>query len=282
MKSINLYESFKVRYLFGVFLAVAVSTYISADIVNLNNENPCGESIPFLTTLLITSFWSLYYCHKTSINALNFFSTKTFKSVDWLELFILGCMMFAFGYSYKLLILSINLIPEKQILQDILYERSIAIFQNSFKPGSISQHIFNALTSFIIGPICEEFLFRGIILNRWQKKWGTRKAIILTAIVFSAGHSFAPIPSLGGLLLSLIFVKYKSLLVCMIIHILHNSLFSFPVFLPEGAAIFTEEELTNFLHQIIDVKWLSTFTIMFVVNLFFILRFIIKNFPKRS
>jgi uncharacterized protein len=208
MISTNSYRSFKVRYLIGILLAATISTVGSMEIIGINNKDYYDKAI-YIIPFLITCLWSLYYCQRLAINVSGLIRTETVKSVKWLELCYLEFMMLIFSSSFLFLFLisAVSVIPKEQILQDILAEKNGTIFQESFKLGSIHQNIFNGITVVVIGPICEEFLFRGIILNRWQEKWGTRKSFVFTTILFAAGHSFAPIPSLLGLLSGLVFLK---------------------------------------------------------------------------
>ena len=79
----------------------------------------------------------------------------------------------------------------------------------------------------IFGPVLEELLFRGAITSALLKKYSPTKAIILSALVFGIFHiNPAQIitATLIGLLLGWIYYKTASLIPCILIHILNNSL----------------------------------------------------------
>jgi len=79
----------------------------------------------------------------------------------------------------------------------------------------------------VLGPILEELLFRGAITSALLKKYNPTKAIILSALVFGIFHiNPAQIitATLIGLLLGWIYYKTASLIPCILIHILNNSL----------------------------------------------------------
>ena len=81
------------------------------------------------------------------------------------------------------------------------------------------------LTVAIIGPICEEIIFRGVILEGMLKKYDTTKAILFSSLIFSVIH-LQPLQVIAtffiGLILGWIYVKTQSLWVCIGIHIVNN------------------------------------------------------------
>lgn len=79
----------------------------------------------------------------------------------------------------------------------------------------------------ILGPILEELLFRGAITKVLLQKYNPTKAIILSALIFGIVH-LNPVQVVGatlsGLLFAWIYYKTGSLISCILIHILNNSL----------------------------------------------------------
>lgn len=79
----------------------------------------------------------------------------------------------------------------------------------------------------LIGPICEEIIFRGIILEGFLTKYTTKKAIIFSALIFGIIH-FIPIQVVNaffmGIVLGWIYIKTKSLWVCIGIHVINNAI----------------------------------------------------------
>ncbi|NDV82201.1 CPBP family intramembrane glutamic endopeptidase [Bacteroides sp. 51] len=79
----------------------------------------------------------------------------------------------------------------------------------------------------LFGPILEELMFRGAIMRALLKKYNPTKAIILSALIFGIIH-FNPAQIVAGailgLLLGWIYYKTASLIPCILIHILNNSL----------------------------------------------------------
>lgn len=79
----------------------------------------------------------------------------------------------------------------------------------------------------IVAPLTEELLFRGLILRGFLRHYATRKAIIASALLFGAFH-LNPWQFLGatvlGVLFAWVFVRTRSLLLCMFGHAAANGL----------------------------------------------------------
>lgn len=78
----------------------------------------------------------------------------------------------------------------------------------------------------VIGPLMEETLFRGMILQS-LRPWGDRLAIIVSAVLFGITHMnfYQGVPAvLLGLLFGFVAVKAGSIVPTAIMHILYNSL----------------------------------------------------------
>lgn len=76
-----------------------------------------------------------------------------------------------------------------------------------------------------IGPICEEIIFRGVILRKFLKSYDPYKAIFLSALIFGVIHGVAIqviYAFVLGLLLGWIFYRTKSLWLCTFLHVLNN------------------------------------------------------------
>ena len=78
-----------------------------------------------------------------------------------------------------------------------------------------------------IGPICEEIIFRGVILKEFLKSYSPKIAIFFSALIFGIIH-FIPIQVMtaffAGLILGYIYYKTRSLWIPIIMHILNNLL----------------------------------------------------------
>lgn len=131
----------------------------------------------------------------------------------WL-LLLVSCLM-TFGTSWCIGVL-MELMPD--------YEQMVEEYAEVF--GAINP-IFLFIGGAIIGPICEEIIFRGILLKEFLLRYDYKTAILLSAIIFSIIHMM-PLQMIStffvGIILGYIYYKTKSLWLVCIIHIINNSI----------------------------------------------------------
>ena len=94
---------------------------------------------------------------------------------------------------------------------------------NQFHVDSI--HIFHIVIEAVIAPFVEEFVWRGFILYGLLTHYSAPRAIIINILLFTALHGFgAQTPSqiLVAFLLCVVFVSKRSVILCFVLHSLHN------------------------------------------------------------
>lgn len=93
-------------------------------------------------------------------------------------------------------------------------------------PENINEVLLFLIVGCIIGPVAEEFFFRGIIYG-FLRKWGITVALVLTTVIFIfAHHNTGQIPltqALGGIVFAIAYEIEDNLVVPIIIHILGNT-----------------------------------------------------------
>lgn len=74
----------------------------------------------------------------------------------------------------------------------------------------------------IAAPFIEEIAFRGILLQRWERKWGVNMALIASSIAFGCLH-FNPLGmTMFGLVMGLLYIRTRTLAVPVACHVLNN------------------------------------------------------------
>ncbi|WP_034670237.1 type II CAAX endopeptidase family protein [Ectobacillus panaciterrae] len=87
--------------------------------------------------------------------------------------------------------------------------------------------IYSVISACVYAPFMEELVFRGFFLNRLAYKWGVKRAIIVSSVLFGLGHSDIIGAAIFGVIMSLLYIKTKSLLTGMVVHALNNLIVSF-------------------------------------------------------
>lgn len=130
----------------------------------------------------------------------------------YLMLLPLGLLML-FGFDYILGELMTYLPNYDQMLED---------YKTMFEGIDMKYLLIGGV---IVGPICEEIIFRGIIEEGFIKTYDGPRAILYSAIIFGVIH-LVPLQvlsaGLAGILLGWIYWKTRSLWIVMILHIVNN------------------------------------------------------------
>ena len=130
------------------------------------------------------------------------------------------------------------------------------------------------ISAVLIAPIFEETLFRGYIAGGLQYAYGSVVAWILSSIIFGVAHGQAAVmvsATMSGLVLGFYFLRYRSVVLSMILHAMNNITVCF-------LHTFDAEELT--LRELIgnnDIYWsiqilCSIISLAAIVRMFFIIK----------
>lgn len=109
---------------------------------------------------------------------------------------------------------------------DILFEKLGYVYTGSSLPLTNGwELVLNIVLLGIIPPICEEIVFRGIILNGLRKKHSDVWAVVITGALFALMHGSLTqlvYPFLMGMLFSILVLRTGNLLSCIIVHMTNN------------------------------------------------------------
>ncbi|MGL4741009.1 MAG: lysostaphin resistance A-like protein [Sarcina sp.] len=114
----------------------------------------------------------------------------------------------------------------------------------------IDLKLSGVLQSFIYAPLIEELMYRGIILNSLIKKYPEKVALILTSSLFGIMHfNFYQTLNafLVGLMIGYLYIKTKSLYLCIVIHFFNNFI---ALYLP---SFIYDSMLTQLVYSVINL-----------------------------
>lgn len=148
-------------------------------------------------------------------------------------------------------------------------------------PDSHEEFMTNVLESFtivLIAPVVEEFFVRGILLTRWSIKWGTPKAILMSSLLFGIIHTDIIGAFFFGYVLSILYIRTKSLLIPISIHMANNLIASAIQFIPTPKQEVPQHE-THFVLQESETLLLM---VLAVIIISWAINIVWKYFPKES
>lgn len=131
----------------------------------------------------------------------------------------------------------------------------------------------------ILAPIVEEIVFRGILLRRVSFKFGVRKGIIISSIVFAIlhpglGHIFSFI---AGVIFSLIYLKYNNILISTITHMCYNFLY----FIVTVSSMFFINQNTS-ISNIESTIYIFVGVLGLVFSFGYLFKYIKVNLPEKN
>lgn len=148
-------------------------------------------------------------------------------------------------------------------------------------PDSHEEFTTNVLESFtivLIVPVVEEFFVRGILLTRWSIKWGTPMAILMSSLLFGIIHTDIIGAFFFGYVLSILYIRTKSLLIPISIHIANNLIASAIQFIPTHI----QEDPQHETHFVLQESDAIVLMVLAVIIVSWAINIVWKNFPKES
>ncbi len=213
--SINLaFSRIRLRSFFGWMILGSFIVYLSLDLTGAEDnlfEFVSGTLVFFAFPLL----WLFYKMQKNNAVFTSFFDKPS--SIPWRLILIATAMgmIFSFGISFIQFYILAQLIPD--FLVDLLSDGNVIDMSTTFTT------IFSVISACIFAPIMEEVIFRGFFLNRMAYKWGMKRAIIISSLIFGFGHIDVIGAFLFGVVMCLLYIKTKSLWTNIIVHALNNT-----------------------------------------------------------
>ncbi len=116
-------------------------------------------------------------------------------------------------------------------------------------------------SAILIGPLLEELMFRGLILQGFLRRYTVKKAVVVSALLFAVfhGNAFQFIPALtAGLLFGWWYARTGSLVSCIFGHAINNALIAF-------ASSFAGAYFPHYEGSQFNPVWLDIAGIIFLV-----------------
>ncbi|WP_242217557.1 CPBP family intramembrane glutamic endopeptidase [Bacillus cereus group sp. BfR-BA-01380] len=211
------FSRIRLRSFFGWMILGSFIAYLPLGVIGA--ENSLFEFVS--DTLVFFAFpllWLFYKMKKHNAAFTSFFDKPS--SIPWRLILMATAMgmIFSFGISFIQFYILAQLIPN--FLVDLLSDG------NAIDMSTTSTKILSVISACIFAPIMEEVIFRGFFLNRMAYKWGMKRAIIISSLIFGFGHVDVIGAFLFGVVMCLLYIKTKSLWTNIIVHALNNTVVS--------------------------------------------------------
>lgn len=186
--------------------------------IPLNLSGASDNTIEFLSQISIFFAFPLLWLYlKTSKNNVVF---KSFfdkpRRLHWglIVLATIMGMIFAVGISQIQFYILAHTVPN--FLVTMLEDGNV------INTSNIYMTIFTFISACVLAPIMEEVIFRGFFLQRMAYKWGIKRAVIISSLIFGLGHFDVIGAFMFGVIMCLLYIKTKNIWTNIAVHALNN------------------------------------------------------------
>ena len=238
-----------------LFVPTLVSSVVTLVVSALNSGMPKDDLAALITSLTspimavsyvvaIFVFVIFYKIRKTSLISMS--GAEPTRASFLIDGVLLGFGMYG-AFQGAILILT-KIIPESWF--NLQNSQS-----SSLLGGSVA---FAIIYTVLIAPVCEETIFRGLVLTIFDGKLPKWLGVLISALVFALIHLPSPIAFIYTLTLGVVlgFVRYrtKSLVPCVLAHIIFNAT-NYLLFLPLNIGLYVVLALSLpfIIYSVIDI-----------------------------
>lgn len=257
--SVNPFQVMRARYFLIVFALLILIARSSGELLTSTFHIQNSSFINILIFYILPIVWIFYEYRKHHISFSLFVNkNETFNLVQVLYITVMLCM---FSYGYLILYMYSFAWITPDFIMNALQEPIV---------DSTGGYVYQVIMVVFIAPIIGEFVFRGFLLQRFATKWGTSIAIIVVAILFALLHVDFLGAAIFSIVLSIVYIRTKSLLMPIAIHMLNNA------FVMGASFLISREKIMSFA----DFSNYTTFfpgLIIFITGLNLVLIFLFVN-----
>ncbi|MEK7017766.1 CPBP family intramembrane glutamic endopeptidase [Bacillus sp. FSL R9-9410] len=231
----NPFQTMRARYFLIVFALLILIARSSNELLESTFHIQNSSFINMLIFYILPIIWIFYGYRKHRVSFSLFINrNETFNLVQVLYIAIMLCM---FSYGYLILYMYSFAWITPDFIMNALHEPII---------DSTGGYVFQFIMVVFIAPIVGEFVFRGFLLQRFAAKWGTSIAMVVVALLFGCLHVDFLGAVVFSIVLSIVYIRTKSLLMPIAIHMLNNALVLSSSFLVSREKIMSFADFSNY------------------------------------
>ncbi|PGO34276.1 CPBP family intramembrane metalloprotease [Bacillus cereus] len=257
--NVNPFQTMRARYFLIVFALLILIARSSNEMLENTFHIQNSSFINTLIFYVLPIIWLFYGYRKHRVSFSLFINrNETFNLVQVLYIAIMLCI---FSYGYLILYMYSFAWITPDFIMNALHEPII---------DSTGGYVYQFIMAVFIAPIVGEFVFRGFLLQRFAAKWGTSIAMVVVALLFACLHVDFLGAVVFSIVLSIVYIRTKSLLMPIAIHMLNNA------FVLSASFLVSREKIMSFA----DFSNYTTFfpgLIIFIAGLNLVLIFLFVN-----
>jgi CAAX amino terminal protease family. len=270
----NAFDYIKIRSLaFWMVLSLIVSIIIMGT-VGPEFDDPLGDIIFMVMFYAIIAAWIIWKFKSFNVDYKKIIGKFPPDYKWWWILGIVALLIFFSSGTYWILYYPLSFIAPSYV-NGVLNESSFYTMADTTSP-----FVYNALLALItvlIAPIVEEFIFRGVIMQRLAVKWGITAGVLISSFIFGILHGDILGAFVFGIFMSLLYINTRTLLVPIACHMLNNGLAFGLLFI---GILLGESETTTTVAQFQSDILSGLIPLMVTAPI--VIYFVYKNWPKKG
>ena len=274
----NPFSRVRIRYLFAKGLLISLLSGICLGYVQgingLTVNNQVVVLVLYILIFGLLCLWIFADFNRLGIN-LRYVVGILPSNYKWLPTVGLVVLVIVFSLSAYLVSFSLLSWFAPSLIEELL--RQIASNASAHSSAPLLDNLLSAIAIIVVAPIAEEFIFRGVILQRWATKWGIRTALIVSSVLFGILHANFLGLSMFGFVMGVLYIKTRTLIVPIACHGLNNLLALTAGFFSNQPQ--TTSSLAN-LEQLRSGWWVGV--LLMLISLPGLIRFLSRNWPRQN
>jgi len=247
-----------------LWFLVALAMVITAD---LSFSELHTEITLFYISFLIPLAVYLYAMWKYDLSAIAIFYDPVKKLSDiWL---FIPLILSTIGLIWTVILLLQSLSPD--MATSYLDWLNSAEFLTITDETTVSQYFLIFFLIVLLGPLVEEIIFRGVMVERLGAKYGYMKGVVISSFIFGILHVDVVGAFIFGVILSIVYLKSHSLLLPFLIHAANNGVAISAYFFDD----FFEDETWETTAPYIEHAWIGI--ALLVVSVAWIIWYVREN-----
>ncbi|NER29528.1 MAG: CPBP family intramembrane metalloprotease [Symploca sp. SIO1C4] len=273
LKEDNPFLQLKARSLLLWFMLISLANGLFFGLmvrfIDLDLNDPIMTYIIYCLSFGLLCLWVLERFHQLQINP-RYVVGNLPSGYQWLPVVVLVAAIVMFSMGTALLLVYCLFLIAPASVESFLGSLATERVESSSVPAFYT--ILEVFSFLVVAPITEEFIFRGVILQRWASKWGTTPGIWFSSIVFGCLHVNPIGLSVFGIVMALLYLRTRTLIVPIIAHLLNNFLAILPQFLSNN----------NLETDTINTDYYLWMGLVFIAcSAPFLIHFIYKKWPNK-
>ncbi|KAA0766963.1 CPBP family intramembrane glutamic endopeptidase [Bacillus sp. SH5-2] len=207
------FSRIRLRSFFGWMIIGLFLTIIPLELSNVSDNTL--EVITQITVFFVFPlFWLYVKANKNNVVFQSFFDKPGRLPWGLIVLAMIMGMIFSVGISHIQFYILAHTLPN--FLVTMLEGGNVINMSNVYMT------IFTFISACVLAPIMEEVIFRGFFLQRMAYKWGIKRAVIVSSLIFGLGHFDVIGAFMFGVIMCLLYIKTKNIWTNIAVHALNN------------------------------------------------------------